>query len=161
MLTPKATDIRIVVFQSTEPGQCAEDETSSTTKFRIFVNSAPARLRIQPLDAFVSDSFRPFPQTEQSFLNNTPLVQPGEEVGSLSMLHFDRNPYDDIRGRFMSSFFGLTFRDDGQTTMVIPDRPCALDSVVIASCETLARSVGWQVERREVGCIIQNEGGSR
>lgn len=156
MLTPKITDIRVVVFMSTKSDECGENETSAT-RFRVFVNSAPARHKIQPLDAFASENFRQFPQTEQSFLNDTPLIQPEEDVGSLSMLHFDRNLYDETGGQFKSSFFGLTFTDDGETSMVIPNGPCALDSVVIASCETLARSIGWHVERREVGYIFQDE----
>lgn len=156
MLTPKITDIRIVVYMSTESEECGEDENSAT-RFRVFVNSAPARHKIQPLDAFASDNFRQFLQTEQSFLNDTSFIQPEEDVGSLSTLYFDRNLYDETGGQFKSSFFGLIFADDGETTMVIPDRPCALDSVIIASCETLAQSIGWHVERREVGYIIQDE----
>lgn len=159
VLTPKTIDIRIVVFISIKSGEDGEDVTPAT-RFRVFVNSAPARLKIQPLDAFASDNFRHFPQTEQSFLNDSPLVQFGEEIGSLSKLHFDRNLYDETGGQFTSSFFGLTFRDDGETTMVIPDGPCASDNVIITSCETLARSIGWHVERREVGCKIQEELGS-
>lgn len=155
MLTPETTVIRIVVFISTAPEDCGEDETSST-RFRVFVNSAPARHKIQPLDAFASVSFRHFPQTEQSFLNDIPSVQPEEEDGSISTLHFDGSLYDETGGQLASSFFGLTVRDGGETTMVIPNGPCAFDSVIIASCETLARSIGWQVERREVGYIIQD-----
>lgn len=159
VLTSETPDIRIVVFTSTESKDCGEDENSAT-RFRVFVNSAPARQKIQPLDAFAWDNFRHFPQTEQSFLNDSPLVQFGEEIGSFAKLHFDRNLYDETGGQFTSSFFGLTFRDDGETTMVIPDGPCASDNVIIASCETLARFIGWHVERREVGCKIQEELGS-
>lgn len=153
MLTPETTDIRIVVFISTKPEECGEDDTS-VTKFRVFVNSAPAQHKMQPLDAFASDNSRHFPQTDQSFLNDTVLVESDEEVDSLTMLHFGGNLYDQTGGQFTSSFFGLTFRDNGETTMVIPDGPCALDSVIIASCETLARSIGWHVERRQVGYKI-------
>lgn len=119
------------------------------------MNSAPARHKIGPQDAFAFDNFRQFPQTGPTFTNDAQLVEPDEEATPVSMLYFDRKLFGETEGPLTSSFFGLSVGDDGETTMVIPDGPCDVDSVTSASCETFARSLGWHVERREVGRIIR------
>lgn len=155
------TDIRIMAFTSEEAEAYGRWDEIPAAKFRVFVNSAPARHRIKPLDVFASDEFGHFSEASQGSALDADCMEPDGEVASISTLHFSSRS-DHVAGDpATTSFFGLIAEDDGETTMVIPETPYTLDGVTNASCEILARSLGWHIERRAVSCVIPDHGERR
>ncbi|OAA61756.1 branched-chain amino acid aminotransferase II [Niveomyces insectorum RCEF 264] len=64
-------------------------------------------------------------------------------------LHLDSARHVDIDEFSTSGFIGV--RGDGaDTTLVVPDSACVIDSVTSDSVQELARSFGWRVERRPI-----------
>jgi len=161
MLILSNTDIRIMAFTSEEAEAHGKWDEIPAAKFRVFVNSAPARHRIKPLDVFASDEFGHFSEASQGFTFDADCMEPVGEAASISTLHFSGRSDHRAGDPATSSFFGLIAEDDGETTMVIPETPYTLDGVTSASCEILARSLGWHIERRAVSCITLHHGARR
>lgn len=64
-------------------------------------------------------------------------------------LHLDSATRGEIDEFSTSAFIGVKCQD-GQTTVVHPDSQNAIDSVTAASVRDIARSLGYQVEKRQV-----------
>lgn len=50
----------------------------------------------------------------------------------------------------MCAFVGIISEKEGETTVVIPDSPNVIDSVMSNSVQEVARSFGWKVQKRAV-----------
>lgn len=146
-----------MAFRSAEAKECGGHETP-TAKLRVSVNSAPARHKIRPLDMFASDNFSHPSQNGQKFPIDAHLAGPEEGAAPVSTLQFSSELYHEAGGASTSPFLGLTVGEDGETTLVIPDGSYYdVASVMSASCETLARSLGWHVERRAVSYTFRDQ----
>lgn len=155
MLTTGHTDIRVLAFRS---GQAVGSERSEhpRAKFCVSVNSATLCHKVKPVDAFVLDNSDRLTQPGVNLATGCHYAEPLEEISasSFSLPHIDSMHYSGSDRPYMSSFLGLTVGDEGEVILVIPDGTCAPKSVTSASCEVLAQSLGWKVERRPVSFLV-------
>lgn len=153
ILTVAISEIRVTAFNTGE-AEAYAGHGAPGARIRVYVSSAPARNKIKPLDTFVSNVSGQLAEVSRSSASDTTGSDTEEEDASISTLEFDGDS-DNMAGSIAkSSFFGLIVEDSGKTTMVIPDGPCALKGVTSASCEVLARYLGWHIKKRTVNLII-------
>lgn len=153
ILTVAISEIRVTAFNSGE-AEAHAGHGAPGSKFRVYVSSAPARHKIKPLDTFVSDVSGQLSEASSSSTSNTAGSETEEEVDSISTLEFNGSSNDMAGSPATSSFLGLIVEDNKKTTMVIPDGPFAMQSVTSASCEVLARYLGWHIKKQSVSSII-------
>lgn len=153
ILTVTFSEIRVTAFNSGE-AEAHAGHRAPGAKFRVYVSSAPARHKIKPLDTFVSDVSVQLSQASSSSASDITGSETEEEVASISTLEFNGSSDNMAGNPATSSFFGLIVEDNKKTTMVIPDGPCALQNVTSASCEVLARYLGWHIKKRSVSLIV-------
>lgn len=155
ILTVTVSEIRVTAFNSGDTEAYAgHGAPLPGAKFRVYVVSAPARYKIKAFDMFVSDVSGQLSEASSSSVSNTTGSETEEEVASISTLEFKGSSDDVVGNPATSSFFGLIVEENNKTTMVIPDGPCAPQSVTSASCEVLARYLGWHIDKRSVSSII-------
>lgn len=72
-------------------------------------------------------------------------------------LHLDSARHEEVDEFSTCGFLGVKRRspgarddDDDDVTLVVPDSPCAIDSVTSDSVQHIARSWGWSVEKRRM-----------
>lgn len=150
------SEIRVTAFNAGD-AEAHAGHGAQGAKFRVYVSSAPARHKIKPLDTFVSDVYGKLSEAFSSCASNTTDSQTEEEAALISTLEFNGSSDDMTGNPATSSFLGLIVEDNKKTTMVIPDESCAPQSVTSASCEVLARYLGWHTEKRSVSSIIPNQ----
>ncbi|TQN72811.1 Transaminase htyB [Colletotrichum shisoi] len=65
-------------------------------------------------------------------------------------LHLDSVRHEDVDEFSTSGFIGVKKQGDDDVTLVVPDSKCVIDSVTSDSIQHIARSFGWNVEKRVI-----------
>ena len=124
--------------------------------FCVYVNPGTAYHGVRPLDALILEDFdRAAPRGTGSAKvggNYAPVMRWSDQArreGYGITLHLDSQTRSDIEEFSTSAFIGVKEQDDG-CTLVIPNSQSVIQSVTSDSCIGLAKSLGWNVEKRPV-----------
>ena len=146
--------IRPVAFGS---GEMLGLMPPSEFTFCVFVKPITAYHGTEPVDALVMEDFdRAAPRgTGNAKIggNYAPVMRwqvAAKKEGYGITLHLDSATQSEIDEFSTSGFMGAKQDADGAVTVVVPESSSIIDSVTSDSCQTLAKSLGWKVEKRAV-----------
>lgn len=125
--------------------------------FCVYVQPMDAYLGINPLDAVIVENFdRAAPKGVGSAKiggNYAPVMRWSERAkyqGYGITLHLDSKTGSEIDEFSSSAFAAIKTNPSGYTTLVVSASRSAIESVTCDCCMAIARSLGWQVEKRPV-----------
>ncbi|KAL9086200.1 MAG: hypothetical protein Q9165_007265 [Trypethelium subeluteriae] len=134
--------------------------------FGVYVVPISALHGVQPIDALILDEFdRAATRGVGSAKvggNYAPVMRWSEKAkqeGYPITLHLDSQTQTEIEEFTTSAFVGITRTGSGDniwTTLVVPDSRNIVESVTSDSIQQIARSLGWNVERRSVRKPLPN-----
>ena len=146
--------IRPLVF-----GSCAQLGLNPPAEYLFVVYVLPVGVYhgVDPVDALILEEFdRAAPHGTGSAKiggNYAPVLRWSEKAhhdGYGITLHLDSQTRTKIDEFSTSGFIGLKAESNSSYTMVVPESNSVINSVTSSSCQELARSFGWTVEKREV-----------
>lgn len=146
--------IRPVVFGSA--GNLGLTPPSEYT-FAVYTQPGNAYHGVRPMPAVVMEEFdRSAPRGTGGYKvggNYAPCIRwqgKARQMGYGLTLHLDSKTQSEIEEFSTSGFIGVRREGDGKTTVCIPDSTNIVDSVTSDSIVTIAKSLGWAVEKRKV-----------
>lgn len=153
--SPAILYIRPVAFGSGEQLALA---APSEFIFAVHVKPAMAYHGNNPLDALVIEDFdRAAPRgvgavkVGGNYAPGIKWTQKAAKAGYALTLHLDSATHTEIDEFSTSGFLGVLKGKEGSPTLVVPDSKAIVDSVTSSACMMLAKSLGWAVEKRNVG----------
>jgi branched-chain amino acid aminotransferase len=151
--TGAAMYIRPLIF-----GSCAQLGLNPPEEYMFCVYVLPVGVYhgVHPVKALILEDFdRSAPDGTGSAKvggNYAPVLRWSEkarEEGYGITLHLDSKTRTEIDEFSTSGFIGVKKEGEG-VTLVVPDSKCVIDSVTSDSCLGIARSKGWNTEKRSV-----------
>ena len=128
--------------------------------FCVFVVPTGAHLGTQPVKALILDDFdRAAPKgTGHAKVggNYAPVMRWSDQArreGFNITLHLDSARHEEVDEFSTCGFIGVRYEGaapDGHVSLSVPDSPCVIDSVTSDSIQHIARSFGWEVEKRTI-----------
>lgn len=154
--TGAAMYIRPLIF-----GSCAQLGLNPPEEYMFCVYVLPVGVYhgVHPVKALILEEFdRSAPDGTGSAKvggNYAPVLRWSEKArneGYGITLHLDSKTRTEIDEFSTSGFIGVKTQG-GETTLVVPDSKCVIDSVTSDSCQDIAKSKGWKVEKRSVSSL--------
>lgn len=125
--------------------------------FCVFVVPTGMHLGTQSVKALILDEFdRAAPRGNGHAKiggNYAPVLRWSDRARSEGFgitLHLDSTRHEEVDEFSMCAFVGIKSDSEEEATVVIPDSPNVIDSVMSNSVQDVARSFGWKVEKRAV-----------
>ena len=133
--------------------------TPSEYVFCVYVQPFGSYHGIAPIDGLVLEEFD---RTAERGTGNAKVggnyapaikwMEKAKKAGYPITLHLDSKTRSEIDEFSTSGFVGIS-EVNGSVTLTVPDSKNVIESVTSDSCVQLARSFGWDVEKRPVGDI--------
>lgn len=131
--------------------------------FAVFIQPGSAYHGVSAQDALVCEDFdRAAPKGVGSAKvggNYAPVMKYTDQAyreGFSLLLHLDSATNTSIDEFSTSGFVGVKVDEEGKVTLVVPDSANVIASVTTDTCMEIARSLGWNVERRVVRNLLLN-----